>query len=88
MVRVKSVQLDNGMCVCVTQPKTPENSTEKRTMNMRMLVMLSSYCNRRNFRTRKIFVLERSRTFGRYKLSYLEGGVTYTGIMYKAFVCY
>ena len=46
------------------------------------------YCNRRKFRTRKNFVLWRSRTFVRYKFSYLEGGVTYTGITCKAFVCY
>ena len=38
------------------------------------------YCNRRNFRTRKNFALWRWRTFVRYKFSYLEGGVTYTGI--------
>ena len=35
---------------------------------------------RRNFRTRKNFVLWRSRVFVRYKFSYLEAGVTYTGI--------
>ena len=38
------------------------------------------YCNRKNVRTRKNFVLWSSRTFVRYKFLYCKGGVTYTVI--------
>ena len=38
------------------------------------------YCNRRNFRTCKKFVLLDPRTFVRYNFSYSKDGVTYIGI--------
>ena len=42
--------------------------------------LIRGYCNRRNFRTRKKFVLWRSWTFVRYKFLYSEGSFTYTCI--------
>ena len=54
--------------------------TSTRGLLLRGYTGRQTYCNRRNFRTRKNFVLKRSRVFVRYKFSYLEGGVTYTGI--------
>ena len=37
-------------------------------------------CNHRNFCMHKNLVLQRSRTFVRYKFSYCEGSVAYNGI--------
>ena len=51
-----------------------------RLKNVRWAIIDLDYCNRRNVRTRKNFVLWRSRTFVRYKFLYCKGGVTYTVI--------